>query len=248
MIYGKKPVIEAVKSRPDDIAKVYILKTASGPDIKEIMELAGRRRVTYQFVDREKLDKLSAGRNHQGVVADILAKRYVEVEKIIEKGKNPSGSRVICLLDGITDPQNLGTLLRNAAYFGIIGVVTEKRNSVQLSDVVMKVSAGAGEFVSVARVSNIGFLIDRLKKEGYWIAGTVVGEGTDLAEADLPKPLAVILGSEGAGLSRLVKEKCDYLIKVSGASGGIIDSLNVGSASAIIFWKVGLKSLDATRR
>ncbi|OGS26280.1 MAG: 23S rRNA (guanosine(2251)-2'-O)-methyltransferase RlmB [Elusimicrobia bacterium RIFOXYB2_FULL_48_7] len=239
IIYGKNPVLETLKTRPREINKILISKSASGENIKQIVDMAKAASIPYTFIDIQKLDKLSNFKNHQGVAAMTLAKEYVSLEDIMLNSKK-TDKPVICLLDEITDPQNLGAILRNACFFGIMGIIIPKRNSAGLTEAVAKISSGALEYVPVAQVSNIVYAIDKLKEEGFWIAGADSNDGKPVRGADVPKPVAVVLGSEGTGLGRLVRQKCDFLLKIPPKDSftGNISSLNVASASAIIFYEL----------
>ncbi|MFH0807356.1 MAG: 23S rRNA (guanosine(2251)-2'-O)-methyltransferase RlmB [Elusimicrobiota bacterium] len=238
IIYGRNPVLEALKTRPREINKILLSKNASGENVKKIQELAKTAGIPYTFIDIQKLDKLSNYKNHQGIAAMALAKEYMPLEELIEQAKksdNPS----LCLLDDVTDPQNLGTILRNACFFGIMGIVIPKRNSAGLTETVEKVSSGALEYVPVAQVSNIAYTIDKLKEEGFWIVGADTNDGKNIRETEILKPAAFVLGSEGSGLGKLIKQKCDLLIKIppNTNSSGNVSSLNVASASAIMFYE-----------
>lgn len=242
IIYGRNSVLEALIKRPQKFNKLYISKTSSGKIIKEIIHTAKTKKVLFEFVDSRKIDKLVGDKkNHQGIAAAMLTREYVSLEDLIEKVKKVANP-TICILDGITDPQNLGAILRNACYFDIIGVIIPRHNSVGLTDTVFKVSSGAAEYVYVARVSNINYTIDELKKNGFWIVGADSHKGEILWEAEIPKPTVIVLGSEGYGLKRLVKENCDVIVRIPQVSTkniqSSVTSLNVGSFSAIIFCEI----------
>lgn len=271
IIYGKNSVLEAMKNRPKKINKLLISNTAGkgvgGNTIQEIIQLARMSRVIYQFVPKEKLNALARGGNHQGVIVILIAseaKEYVSLESLIEKAKSETiALPIICLLDKITDPQNFGGILRNACFFGIIGVVITKRNSSGITDTVAKVSAGAVEYIPVAQVSNLSYAMEMLKKSGFWIVGTDSSSGEPIGEFSNrwkeKLPVAVVLGSEGTGMGRLIREKCDFLVNIPiicaggtarileegapvaanpAAGGPRVNSLNVASASAILFYEL----------
>ncbi len=241
IIYGRNPVFETLKNRPEKIDKIFVSKTAEHSFVEKILRIAKANKVPLQFVHISKLTELSKGKNHQGVVALVLSKEYIELDELVIKVKN-STTQTLCILDGITDPQNFGAILRNANFFGIIGVIIPARNSVGLTDSVIKVSSGATEYIEVAKVSNISYTIDNLKKNGFWIVGTDSNEGEDIKTIEIPKPTAIVFGSEGSGLKRLVKEKCDFILKIYPAdSTKGVRSLNVASTSAIVFYKLSCR-------
>ncbi|OGS20698.1 MAG: 23S rRNA (guanosine(2251)-2'-O)-methyltransferase RlmB [Elusimicrobia bacterium RIFOXYA2_FULL_39_19] len=239
ILYGRNSVFESLRINPKQINKIYLLKTSSGHKIKDVVDLARVNSIPYQFVDLLKIEKITGHKNHQGIVAITLARQYTELETLITKAKSVNNS-ILCALDDVTDPQNLGSILRNASFFGIIGLIITKRNSAGLTDIAVKVASGAAEHVMVSQVSNIGYAVDKLKKEGFWAIGADSQSGESIHKADFPKPAIVILGSEGAGISRLLKEKCDFLVNIPSCqiNENTVPSLNVASASSIIFYEL----------
>ncbi|MFN3966693.1 MAG: 23S rRNA (guanosine(2251)-2'-O)-methyltransferase RlmB [Endomicrobiia bacterium] len=237
IIYGRNPVFETLKNRPTKIDKIFVSKSAEHSFVEKILRISKANNIPLQFVHISKLNEIAKGKNHQGIVASVLPKEYTNLDELISKAKN-SATQAICILDRITDPQNFGAILRNANFFGIIGVVIPARNSSGLTASVIKVSSGASEFVEVAKVSNISYTIDKLKKERFWIVGTDTNQGEDLRKIQIPRPVAIVLGSEGSGIKRLIKEKCDFILRISKIGPLGINSLNVASASAIIFYEL----------
>ncbi len=230
IIVGRHPVLEALKAeRP--LNKLLVAESAEGGSLTEILGKAKALGIVIQTVPRSHLNMLSQG--HQGVVAYVAAHEYVGLEEIMARstGQPP----LVVLLDGVTDPNNLGAVLRTAEAAGAQGVVIPKRRAVQLTDVVAKTAAGALEYVPVARVSNLIQAMEQLKQAGYWIAGTDV-EGTQVyTQVDYKGPTAVVIGSEGQGLSRLIKENCDYLVRIPML--GQLQSLNASVAAGVLLYE-----------
>ncbi|MDD2212057.1 MAG: 23S rRNA (guanosine(2251)-2'-O)-methyltransferase RlmB [Clostridia bacterium] len=234
-IAGKNPVLEALQAgRP--LSKILLAQGLKQSSVKEIMSLARTRQIPYQFVARERLDSLVPGNIHQGIVAQAGAKEYVDWEEIVEKALQKGTDPFLVLLDGLEDPRNLGAILRTAEAVGVDGVIIPKHRSVSLTAAVARSSAGAVEYVPVARVPNLPLIMDRLKEKGYWIVGTDSQAEQKYFEADLKGPLAVVLGSEGKGLGKLVKEKCDFLVSIPML--GQVNSLNVSVAGALLFYEI----------
>ena len=207
--------------------------TEKGP-IQEIVKLAKQKRITLQQVERSHLDKMFSGENHQGVAALASAADYVEWQDIVERAREKNEDPLIIILDEIEDPHNLGAILRTADAAGAHGVIIPKRRAVPLTEGVAKASAGAVEYVPVARVANIVQTMEQLKKEGCWIVGTSL-QGKVLYEQDLKGPLVVVVGSEGSGLGKLTEEKCDFLVTIP--MQGKINSLNASVATGVVLYE-----------
>lgn len=236
IIEGRNPVIEAIKSGRS-INKILVIKGEREGSINYLIAAALERKIVVQEVEKAKVESLSITGAHQGVIAFVSPKDYVELEDILkipsEKGEDP----FILILDGITDAHNLGAILRTADAAGVHGVIIPKRRAIGLTAAVAKASAGAIEYVPVARVTNISQTIDYLKKQNIWVAGTdSAEENKSFQNSDLKGPIALVIGSEGEGLSRLVKEKCDFTIKIP--MKGQISSLNASVAAAIVMYEV----------
>lgn len=231
---GRNAILEVLRSGRD-IEKLYVAKGNVEGTIRRIVAMAAEKGVVMQEVSRQKLDGMSQTKNHQGVIALVSAHDYVEVEDILavarEKGEDP----FILLLDGITDPHNLGAILRTAECAGVHGVIIPKRRSVGLNATVGKTSAGALEYMPVARVTNIVQTMEYLKKEGLWIACADM-KGLDHFDTNMKGPLALVIGSEGDGVSRLVKENCDFTASIP--MYGKISSLNASVAAALLMYEV----------
>lgn len=234
-IEGRNPVIEALRAGRE-INKLLVAKGAQEGSIRQVLGLARDAGVIIQEVDRSRLDTLAEGRNHQGVIAMAAAHSYVDVDQIFAKAAQAGVDPLIMVLDGIEDPQNLGSLLRTADAAGVHGVIIPERRAVGLTETVAKVSAGAVEYVPVARVTNIVRTLEELKERGLWVVGTHQ-EGRELYhEARLTGPLAVVVGSEGKGIGRLVAEKCDFMVRLPML--GHVTSLNAAVAGAILIYEI----------
>ncbi len=235
MIYGRNPVIEALEAGKTVIDKILIQDGLHHSQISRIRSLAKERGVLYRFVDKRKLDALCEGENHQGVAAMTAAHTYVTLEEILQYAEDKGEPPFLVITEGITDPHNLGSILRTANGAGAHGVIIPKNRSVALNAAVAKVSAGAVEYTPVARVTNIPQTLDKLKKSGLWIVGTDLA-GTQMhSECDLTGPLAVVIGSEGAGMTRLTRDSCDFLVKIPML--GEIQSLNASVAAGILLYE-----------
>lgn len=235
IIYGRNPVIEALEAGKTVIDKIWIQDGLRHSQIAHIRALAKDRGILYRFVDRRKLDTLCEGENHQGVAAAIATHAYAELEDILKLAEDRGEPPFLVIAEGITDPHNLGSILRSANGAGVHGVIIPKNRSTALNGTVAKVSAGAVEYTKVARVTNIAQTLEKLKKRGIWVFGTDLS-GTQLyTECDLTGPLAVVIGSEGDGISRLTREACDFLVKIPML--GEIQSLNASVASGILLYE-----------
>lgn len=233
-IYGRNPVIEALSSGRE-IDKVCLQDGLTHSQISKIAALCKERRIPFQFVNRKKLDELSDGGNHQGVVAYAAAHKYASVEDILALARDRGEAPFILIADGLSDPHNLGSIIRTANAAGMHGIIIPKNRSTGLSATVAKVAAGAVEHILVAKVSNIAQTIEKLKKEGVWVAGTDLSAKEYHYNSDLKGPLAIVIGSEGEGISRLVREKCDFLVKIPMI--GEIESLNASVAAGVLIYE-----------
>ena len=212
-----------------------MLEGARHSRLAQITSLAKKRGVHYTLVNRKKLDELSEGGNHQGVLAFAAMHSYSSVEDILDTARAKNEPPFILIAEGLKDPHNLGSIIRCANAAGAHGVIIPKNRSVGLNATVAKVSAGAVEYTPVARVTSIGTVIDKLKEEGVWIAGTALEGSTYHTDADLTGSLAIVIGSEGEGLSRLVREKCDFLVKIPML--GQAESLNASVAAGVLLYE-----------
>ncbi|WP_370639139.1 23S rRNA (guanosine(2251)-2'-O)-methyltransferase RlmB [Cohnella sp. REN36] len=231
---GKHPVLEALKAGRA-LNKIWISNQAQKQLVQPILEEAKARGVVVQFADKRKLDGLVPELQHQGVVAQAAAVSYAEPEELLARAAERGEAPLLVLLDEVEDPHNLGSILRSADCTGAHGVIVPKRRSASLTAVVAKTSAGAVEHVPVARVSNLAQTIDRLKEAGVWIAGADASATEDVYASNLTGPIAIVIGSEGKGLSRLVREKCDFLISLP--MFGKLNSLNASVAAGVILYE-----------
>ena len=234
-IEGRNPVLEALKSGRT-IEKILVQKGLTDGSIIKIISMAREKKIIVQEVLKQKLDDLSLVRKHQGVIAFASVKEYVDVDYILNKAISNKEIPFIVILDEITDPNNFGAILRTVDATGVHGIIIPKRRSVGLTATVSKVSAGAMEYVDVARVSNLSQTIDKLKKNGLWIVGADMSGDKYVYDIDLSIPLALVIGSEGRGIGRLIKEKCDFLVKIP--MKGQVSSLNASVACGIMAYEV----------
>ena len=234
VIEGRNAVTEALRTGTV-IDKIYILKGETDAALGHIASTARARGIVVVDSDRRKLDRMSVTHSHQGVIALCAVREYASVDDILaaarDKGENP----LIVVCDELSDPHNLGAVIRTACCAGAHGVIIPKRRSAGLTAVVAKTSAGAVSHIPVARVPNITALLKELKQEGVWIFGTARGGSTSLYEADLKGPAAIVIGSEGSGMSRLVAQECDFTVSIP--MKGDLDSLNASAAAAILLYE-----------
>ena len=232
IICGRNPVIEALKSGAN-LDTVYI--DGNGGSLSVIRRLAKDKGVVVKDADDKKLSRLSGGASHQGVVAEGACGEYVTAEDILAVSQKKGTKPFIIICDEIEDPHNLGAIIRTAETSGADGVIIPKRRSASLNATVFKTSAGAASYVPVARVSNLASCIDTLKENGVWIYGTDAS-GTDYSETDFTGGVALVIGSEGFGMSKLIQKKCDFMIKLPML--GKINSLNASVAAGIFMYEV----------
>lgn len=232
VICGRNPVIEALKSGAQ-LDTIYI--DGSGGSLNVIRRLAKEKGIIVKDADDRKLTRLAGGASHQGVVAEGACGEYVSVEDILAVSQNKGTKPFIIICDEIEDPHNLGAIIRTAETSGADGVIIPKRRSASLNATVFKTSAGAASYVPVARVSNLAACIDQLKDNGVWIYGTDAS-GTDYSKTDFTDGCAIVIGSEGFGISRLISQKCDFMIKLPML--GKINSLNASVAAGIFMYEV----------
>ncbi len=232
VVAGRNAVLELLKSEKD-INKIYVENGERHGSINEIIARAKDARIVLVEVDKSKLDQMAE--NHQGVVAVVPPFNYCEVEDILEIAKNKNEDPFILILDGIEDPHNLGSIIRTAETAGVHGIIIPKRRNVAVNSTVVKVSTGATTYVKIARVNNINDTIRKLKDAGLWIIGTDGDADTLYYNQDLKGPLGIIIGSEGFGMSKLVKENSDILIKIP--MKGNITSLNASVSAGIVIYE-----------
>ncbi len=233
LIYGVLPVLEALRADNRRIDKVLIVDGAKEHRLSEIVELCRSRSIAWNRVPRETFAKnLDSSVNHQGVLAFSASADYVTTDEILE---NAGETALLVILDGVEDPRNLGAILRTAECAGVDGVIIPERRAVGLTDTVAKSSAGAVEYVKVAKTANLNRFIEDLKKRNIWVVGTSANAEMNYTDWDWSRPSALVLGGEGGGLHRLVAENCDMLVKIP--MYGKIDSLNVSVATGVILFE-----------
>lgn len=242
LIEGRNSVIEALKSGRE-IEKIFVQKGVGEGSIRQIIAIAREKKILIKEVDKAKLDGLSSTRNHQGVIASAALYKYYEVDDILNTAREKGEDPFIIILDEITDNNNLGSILRTADAAGVHGIIIPKRRAVGLTPAVAKISSGAIEYVPVAKVTNLNYTIEYLKKEGLWIAGASM-EGETYYGKDMTGPIALVIGSEGEGLGRLIKENCDFMVSIP--MKGKISSLNAAVSAAIILFEIQ-KQRDAKK-
>ena len=233
-IVGRNAVLEAYRSGKT-IDRLFILDGCQDGPIKSITREAKKQDTIIQFVSKERLSQLAQNRNHQGVVAFAAAYEYVEVSTILEKAKEKGEDPFLILLDGIEDPHNLGAIIRTANLAGGHGVIIPKRRAVGLTATVAKTSAGAIYHTPVAKVTNMAATIQELKEKGIWFVCADMG-GTTMYDLNLTGPIGLVIGNEGDGVSRLVKENCDMIASIP--MNGNIDSLNASVAAGVLAYEI----------
>lgn len=234
MIEGRNAVTEALRSGRT-IDKVFVAAGDTDKALARLSAMAKEAGAVVVETDRRKLDFMSPTGAHQGIMAQVAAHHYATVEEILQRAADKGEAPLLVLCDELTDPHNLGAIMRTAECAGAHGVIIPKRRSVGLTAVVSKTSAGAVEYMPVARVSNLVNTIKELKKQGVWVFGTAAEARTDLYHADLKGPAAIVIGNEGQGMSRLVAESCDVLVSIP--MKGQISSLNASAAASILLYE-----------
>ena len=234
IIEGRNAVIEALRSG-ENIDKIYLAKGETDKTLGHIASRAREKGIVVVEADRRKLDGMSRTHAHQGVIALAAMREYVSVQSLLDAAAEKGEAPLLVVCDEISDPHNLGAILRTAECAGAHGVIIPKRLSAGLTAVVAKTSAGAVSYMPVARVPNMAALLKDLKKQGVWVFGTAAEGATTLYDADLKGPAAIVIGSEGDGMSRLVTENCDFLVSIP--MKGKISSLNASAAAAILLYE-----------
>ena len=233
-IEGRNPIIEAFRAEKT-IDKLYVLDGCHDGAVNTIKNMARKQNTIIDYVTRERLDQMSATGKHQGVIAMTAAYEYVNVSDIINAARQKGEDPFVFLLDEIEDPYNLGAIIRTANISGAHGVIIPKRRAAGLTATVVKASSGAVQYTPVAKVVNLTKTIEELKKEGLWfVCGDV--DGNLMYEQNLTGPIGLVIGNEGAGVSRLVKEKCDYIAAIP--RKGNIDSLNASVAAGVLAYEI----------
>ena len=234
-VEGRNAVLELLESGRD-INKILVANGEKHGSIHKILAIAKERKIIVTEMERNKLNQIAQTPNNQGVIAIVPPYDYCEVEDILEEAKRKDEMPFILILDGIEDPHNLGSIIRTAETAGVHGIIIPKRRAASVNSTVSKVSAGAVEYMKIARVNNINETIRYLKEQDVWICGTDMDTNTIYTKQDYKMPIAIVIGSEGFGMSRLVKENCDFLVKIP--MKGKITSLNAAVSAGIIMYEV----------
>ena len=234
IIEGRNAVIEALRAGVS-IDKIFIAKGETDSALGHIASAAREKGIVVVDADRRKLDGMSRTHSHQGVIAQAAVRAYASVDDILSAARDKGEQPLIVVCDELSDPHNLGAVIRTADAAGAHGVIIPKRRSAGLTAIVGKTSAGAVAHVPVARVPNLPALLKELKEEGVWVFGAAMGGATPLYQADLKGPAAIVIGSEGSGLGRLVEENCDFTVSIP--MFGKINSLNASAAAAVLLYE-----------
>ena len=243
-IEGRNPVIELLESGRD-INKIFVQAGEKHGSINKIIAMAKERKILVSEVDKTKINQMAQTMNHQGVIAIVPPYNYCEVDDILFEANTRQEDNFVVILDGIEDVHNLGSIIRTAETAGVHGIIIPKRRSASVNSTVSKVSAGAVEHMKIARVNNINETIKYLKEKGLWICGTDMDTKTYYYDQNLKGPIAIVIGSEGFGMSRLVKENCDFLVKIP--MKGKITSLNASVSAGIVIYEA-LKQRNSAKK
>lgn len=233
ILIGRNAVAEAIRGGRE-IEKITVVKGGEG-SIKKIVAQAKDKKIPIDYSDRAALDRLAGGGQHQGIIANVSNFRYSTVDEILKVAKQRDEDPFVIILDNLEDPHNLGAIMRTAECAGAHGIIIPKRRSVSVTDTVAKASAGAVEYMKVAKVTNISQTIEQLQQQGLWIGACDMG-GQEYYKANLTGPIGIVIGSEGAGISKLVKSKCDFTVSMPMV--GKITSLNASNAAAILMYEI----------
>lgn len=238
-IAGRRPIIEAL--RAGRTVNKIILARGNRHGLDDLLAMAHNRRVPVNEVDPAALQRLAGGPGHQGVVALMAPRSYADVDEILARAAEKGQPPFIVMLDGVEDPRNLGAIIRTAEAAGAHGIVIPERRAAGVTSVTVKASAGATEFLPIARVANLNRTIEQLKEKGLWVAGADL-DGQDYRQADLKGPVLLVIGGEGQGLSHMVREHCDFVVGIP--MRGQVGSLNASVAAALLIYEI-LRRRDA---
>lgn len=233
-VEGRNSVLELLQSGKD-INKIFITRGERHGSINKIIAIAKERKVMVVEKDKKQMNQMAQNENYQGVIAIVPPFEYCEIEDILEEAKNRNEAPFVLILDGIEDPHNLGSIIRTAETAGVHGIIIPKRRAASVNSTVNKVSAGAVQYMKIARVINITDAIEKLKAQGLWICGTDINTDKYYYNQDLTGPLGIVIGNEGAGISEKVKKNCDFLVKIP--MKGKVTSLNASVSTGIIVYE-----------
>ena len=234
-VEGRNSVIELLESGKD-INKIYVTRGEKHGSINKIIAKAKERKIIIVEKDKRQMQEMAQTENYQGVIAIVPPYEYCEIEDILEEAKKRKEDPFVLILDGIEDPHNLGSIIRTAETAGVHGIIIPKRRAVAVNSTVNKVSAGAVQYMKIARVNNINETIKYLKDNDIWVCGTDMNTNKYYYEENYNIPIAFVIGSEGFGISRLVKENCDFLVQIP--MNGKISSLNASVSAGIVIYEV----------
>lgn len=233
-IYGRNPVIEVLKS-DKEVDKIYMLKGEDTGSVRQIISMAREKKIVVSRTDIKKLNDMAGNSNHQGVVALVTGFDYSSIDEILDYAKEKNEDPFVLVLDSIEDTHNLGAIIRTAEAAGVHGVIIPERRSAMVNQTVYKTSAGAVEYMKVARVTNIARAIDELKEKGLWIYGADM-EGENYTETNLTGSIGIVIGGEDKGITPMIRKKCDAIVSIP--MFGKISSLNASASSAILIYEI----------
>ncbi len=234
MLEGKNSILEAFKAGRG-IHRLYVLKGIKDERVNNLIEELKKTHTVINYLERDELDAMSETKSNQGIIAEVEEYRYVEVDDILEYAESFGEDPFILILDEISDPHNFGAIIRSVDALGIHGIIVKNRNQALVTATVVKASAGAANYVKIARVGNISKTIDLLKEKGFWFACADMS-GEKVGRQNLKGKLCLVVGNEGDGVSRLVKDKCDFMVSIP--MKGKVDSLNVSVATGILLYEI----------
>lgn len=233
-VEGRNAVLELLESGKD-INKIFVEKGEKHGSIHKIIAIAKERRIIIVEKDKRQMQEMAQNQNYQGVIAIVPPFEYCEIEDILEDAENKNEEPFVLILDGIEDPHNLGSIIRTAETAGVHGVIIPKRRAAAVNSTVAKTSAGAVEYMKIARVTNISDAIEKLKKAGLWICGTDINTEKYYYNQDLTGPIGIVIGNEGSGISEKVRKNCDFLVKIP--MKGKVTSLNASVSTGIVVYE-----------
>ena len=233
-VEGRNAVIELLESGKD-INKIYVTKGEKHGSINKIIGMAKERKIILVEKDKRQMEQMAQNQNYQGVIAIVPPFEYCEIVDILDKAKELNEEPFVLILDGIEDPHNLGSIIRTAETAGVHGIIIPKRRAAAVNSTVNKVSAGAVQYMKIARVTNITDSIEKLKENGLWICGTDISTDTYYYNQDLKGPLGIVIGNEGTGMSDRVRKSCDFLVKIP--MKGKVTSLNASVSAGIVIYE-----------
>ncbi len=240
IIYGKNPVFEFLKSSPNEINELILSESSGLTKDPEIRNISRQSKVKVSIVEKNYLDRICDNQNHQGIAAKVKDFQYSTLKAIFEVSALTNQNGFILILDHLEDPHNLGAIIRTADFLGVDGIVIPKDRACDVTPTVIKVSSGAARNIKIAKETNLSQLIDNLKKKNIWIVGADGESNQSLAQQDFKNMnIAVVIGNEGRGLSKKIKEKCDFLLSIP--KSGKVESLNASVATGIFLYEVGKK-------